>query len=58
MDRVLREITDALVESLIATVLRIGARADRRVTQELVNAFKRVTRRLTPRTDLPGERPS
>jgi TnpA family transposase len=39
----LREITDALVELLIATVHRIGARADRRVTQELVNAFKRVT---------------
>ncbi|MBT8227336.1 MAG: Tn3 family transposase [Dactylosporangium sp.] len=39
----LREITDALVELLIATVHHIGARADRRVTQELVNAFKRVT---------------
>ncbi len=39
----LREITDTLVELLIATVHRIGARADRRVTEELVNAFKRVT---------------
>ncbi|MFY1621568.1 Tn3 family transposase [Micromonospora sp. WMMD735] len=39
----LREITDALVELLISTVHRIGARADRKVTEELVNAFKRVT---------------
>ncbi|MFF0658732.1 DUF4158 domain-containing protein [Micromonospora tulbaghiae] len=39
----LREITDTLVELLIATVHRIGARADKRVTEELVNAFKRVT---------------
>ena len=38
-----REITDALVDLLIATVHRINARADRRVTQELVNAFKKVT---------------
>ncbi|GAA2128885.1 DUF4158 domain-containing protein [Actinomadura napierensis] len=38
-----REITDTLVELLISTVHRIGARADRRVTEELVNAFKRVT---------------
>ena len=38
-----REITDALVELLISTVHRIGARADKRVVQELVNAFKRVT---------------
>jgi len=38
-----REITDTLVELLISTVHRIGARADKRVTQELVNAFKRVT---------------
>jgi TnpA family transposase len=39
----LREITDTLVELLISTVHRIGARADRKVTEELVNAFKRVT---------------
>lgn len=39
----LREITDTLVELLTSTVHRIGARADRRVTEELVNAFKRVT---------------
>ncbi|MFI5888796.1 Tn3 family transposase [Actinoplanes sp. NPDC051513] len=38
-----REITDALVELLISTVHRIGARAEKRVTAELVNAFKRVT---------------
>lgn len=38
-----REVTDALVDLLIATVHRIGARAERRVTEELVNAFKRVT---------------
>lgn len=38
-----REITDTLVELLIATVHRIGARADRKVTEELVNAFKKVT---------------
>lgn len=37
-----REVTDSLVDLLIATVHRIGARAERRVTQELVNAFKRV----------------
>jgi Domain of unknown function (DUF4158) len=39
----LREITDTLVELLISTVHRIGARADKKVTEELVNAFKRVT---------------
>lgn len=39
----LREITDTLVELLISTVHRIGARADKKVTAELVNAFKRVT---------------
>jgi len=38
-----REITDALVDVLIATVHRVGARAERKVTEELVNAFKRVT---------------
>ena len=38
-----REITDALVDLLNATVHRIGARAERKVTEELVNAFKRVT---------------
>ncbi|MEU5943673.1 hypothetical protein ABZ807_31990 [Micromonospora sp. NPDC047548] len=39
----LREITDTLVELLISTVYRIGARTDRKVTEELVNVFKRVT---------------
>jgi hypothetical protein len=38
-----REITDTLVDLLISTVHRINARADKRVTQELVNAFKKVT---------------
>jgi TnpA family transposase len=38
-----REITDTLVDLFISTVHRIGARAERRVTEELVNAFKRVT---------------
>ena len=37
-----REITDALVHLLLSTVHRIGARAERRVTSQLVNAFKRV----------------
>jgi hypothetical protein len=39
----LREITDTLVELLISTVHRIRARADRKVTEELVNAVMRVT---------------
>jgi hypothetical protein len=38
-----REITDALVELLIATVHRIDARAQRRVTNELIAEFKKVT---------------
>jgi hypothetical protein len=38
-----REITDTRVDLLISTVHRINARAERRVTQELVNAFKKVT---------------
>jgi uncharacterized protein DUF4158 len=38
-----REVTDSLVDLLIATVHRIGARAERKVTNELVNAFKRVS---------------
>ncbi|MFI7114817.1 Tn3 family transposase [Nonomuraea sp. NPDC050227] len=38
-----REVTDNLVDLLIATVHRIGARAERKVTEELVNAFKRVS---------------
>ncbi|GAA2941725.1 hypothetical protein [Streptomyces enissocaesilis] len=35
-----REITDTLVELLISTVHRIGARAEKKVTEQLVNAFK------------------
>src|SRR5664280_452171 len=38
-----REITDTLVELLIATVHRINARAEKMVTAELINAFKKVT---------------
>ena len=38
-----REITDTLVELLIATVHRINARAEKKVTAELINAFKKVT---------------
>ncbi|WP_341846352.1 DUF4158 domain-containing protein [Streptomyces regalis] len=38
-----REITDTLVELLISTVHRIGARAERKVTEQLVNAFKKVS---------------
>lgn len=37
-----REITDSLVELLIATVHRIRARAERRVTKKLTADFKRV----------------
>jgi len=37
-----REVTDALVTVLLSTVHRIGARAERKVTTELVNAFRRV----------------
>ncbi len=37
-----REITDTLVDLLIATLHRISARAEKKVTTELVNAFKRV----------------
>lgn len=38
-----REVTDSLVDLLIATVHRIGARAEQKVTRELINAFKRVS---------------
>jgi hypothetical protein len=38
-----REMTDTLVDLLIATVHRVGARAETKVTKELVNAFKRVS---------------
>jgi hypothetical protein len=37
-----REITDTLVELLISTVHAINARADHRVTEEMVASFKRV----------------
>ena len=38
-----QEITDALVELFIATVHRINARADKRVKDELIREFRRVT---------------
>jgi hypothetical protein len=38
-----REVTDSLVDLLMATVHRIGARAERKVTEELINAFRRVS---------------
>ncbi|MFD4975316.1 Tn3 family transposase [Streptomyces sp. NPDC058424] len=38
-----REVTDTLVDLLIATVHRIGARAEKKVTDQLVTAFKKVT---------------
>jgi hypothetical protein len=38
-----REITDTLVELLCSTVHRINARAEVRVTNELIREFKRVT---------------
>ena len=37
-----REITDDLVDLLIGTVHRINASAEKKVTEELMNAFKRV----------------
>ena len=37
-----REITDTLVDLLISTVHRIGARAEKKVTKELIGEFKRV----------------
>jgi len=37
-----REITDTLVELLISTVHRVAARAEKKVTKELVAEFKRV----------------
>lgn len=38
-----REITDTLVELLISTGHRIGARAEKKVTEQLINAFKKVS---------------
>jgi hypothetical protein len=38
-----REITDTLVDLLIATVHRINARAEKKITEELIREFKRVT---------------
>jgi len=42
-----REITDTLVDLLIDTVHRINARADKRVKEELIREFRRVTGKET-----------
>ena len=42
-----REITDTLADLLISTVHRIGARAERKVTQELVSEFRKVAGKET-----------
>jgi hypothetical protein len=42
-----REITDTLVELFIATVHRINARADKRVKEELIREFRRVSGKET-----------
>ena len=42
-----REITDTLADLLISTVHRIGARAERKVTQELVREFRKVAGKET-----------
>ena len=42
-----REITDTLVDLLISTVHRIGARADKKVTNELIGEFKRIANKET-----------
>lgn len=38
-----REITNTLVELLISTAHRIGARAEKKVTEQLINSFKKVS---------------
>ena len=42
-----REITDTLADLLISTVHRIGARAERKVTQELISEFRKVAGKET-----------
>jgi hypothetical protein len=42
-----REITDTLADLLISTVHRFGARAERKVTQELVSEFRKVAGKET-----------
>ena len=42
-----REITDTLADLLISTMHRIGARAERKVTQELVSEFRKVAGKET-----------
>ena len=42
-----QEITDTLADLLISTVHRVGARAERKVTQELVSEFRKVAGKET-----------
>jgi TnpA family transposase len=42
-----RELTDTLVDLLISTVHRIGARAQNKVTNELIGEFKRIANKET-----------
>ncbi len=42
-----REITDTLVDLLISTVHRIGARAQKKVTNELIGEFKKIANKET-----------
>lgn len=51
-----REVTDALVDLLIATVHRVGARAERKVTEELINAFSGSQARRTSCSPSPTPR--
>ncbi|MER7743334.1 hypothetical protein ABTX34_34400 [Streptomyces sp. NPDC096538] len=51
-----REITDTLVERLISTVHRIGARAEKKVTEQLVNASRRCRARRTSSSSWPRRR--
>jgi hypothetical protein len=48
-----REITDALVDLLISTVHRVGARAEKKVTNELSTPSSASTARRTPCSGLP-----
>ena len=47
MPRVQSEITDTLVDLLISTVHPIGAKADKKVTNELIGEFKRIANKET-----------
>ncbi len=49
-----RTLTDDLVDILIETIHRIGARAERRVDRELLDALKRVAGKQNLLFDLAG----